>query len=262
MLRPRGYSGGMTVGTERTAASASHRAYLRFSAWAAQSPWISSGYASIKRAGRPLYRTDYVQLLDRHELSILFNRRRLLGCGVEVGVQRGIFSESLLDSWRGRHLISIDPWRAAEADYHDAANVPQGDHDAFYEETVKRLARFGERSSVWRMYGDEGAERIPHHSIDFVYLDARHDYRSVASDLAVWIDKVRPGACCAGMTTWTPTLPTPTSASRPLSMTSSPRARRRSRRRCATFPGAAGTCCSELTIAVRRLPARCAARRG
>ena len=60
------------------------------------------------------------------------------------------------------------------------------------------MARFGERSSVWRMYGDEGAERIPHHSMDFVYLDARHDYRSVASDLAVWIDKVRPGGVLCG----------------------------------------------------------------
>lgn len=188
----------MTADTERTAASAPHRAYLRFSARAAESPWISSSYASIKRASRPLYRTDFVQLLDRHELPILFNSRRLLGCGVEVGVQQGIFSESLLDSWCGRHLISIDPWRAAEADYHDAANVPQEDHDAFYAETLARLARFGERSSVWRMYGDEGAERIPHHSMDFVYIDARHDYRSVTSDLSVWIDKVRPGGVICG----------------------------------------------------------------
>jgi hypothetical protein len=188
----------MTAETEQTAASASHRGYLRFSAWAAESPLIRTSYDTIKRAGRPLYRTGYVQLLDRHELPILFNSRRLLGCGVEIGVQRGLFSESLLDSWRGRHLISVDPWRAAAEDYHDAANVAQEAHDAFYEETVQRLARFGERSSIWRMYGDEGAERIPHHSMDFVYLDARHDYDSVISDLSVWIEKVRPGGVLCG----------------------------------------------------------------
>lgn len=180
------------------AASARHSSYLRLSAWAAESPLIRSSYDTIKRATRPLYRTGYVQLLDRHELPVLFNTRGLLGCGVEIGVQQGLFSESLLNSWRGRHLISIDPWRAAEQDYHDTANVAQEVHDAFYEETAQRLAPFGERSSIWRMFGEEGAERIPHHSMDFVYIDARHDYDSVISDLSTWIDKVRPGGVLCG----------------------------------------------------------------
>ncbi len=181
----------------RGAASSGHRGYLRFSAWAAENPAIRSGYDAIKRASRPLYRTSFVQLLDRHELPLMFNSRGLLGCGVEVGVQQGLFSESLLNAWRGKHLISVDPWRAAEPDYHDTANVTQAKHDSYYQETLRRLAPFGERSSVWRMYGDEGAERIPRHSMDFVYLDARHDYDSVMSDLSIWIDRVRPrGVFC------------------------------------------------------------------
>lgn len=39
---------------------------------------------------------------------------------------------------------------------------------------------------------------IPHHSLDFVYLDARHDYESVVEDLEAWFDKVRPGGILAG----------------------------------------------------------------
>jgi hypothetical protein len=180
------------------AASASHSRYLKLSAWAADSEIIRSIYGGLKRASRPLYRTPYVQLLDRHELPLLFNARRLIGCGVEVGVQQGLFSESLLSSWEGRHLISVDPWKAADAGYHDAANVSQDEHDALYDETVKRLAAFGERSSVWRMYGEEAAAAIPHHSMDFVYLDARHGYGFVMQDLAAWIDKVRPGGLICG----------------------------------------------------------------
>ena len=42
------------------------------------------------------------------------------------------------------------------------------------------------------------AERLPHHSLDFVYLDARHDYDSVMSDLAEWHDRLRPGGVIAG----------------------------------------------------------------
>ncbi|HEY4810657.1 MAG TPA: class I SAM-dependent methyltransferase [Solirubrobacteraceae bacterium] len=180
------------------AASASHSRYLRLSARAADSEVVRSVYDGLKRASRPLYHTPYVQLLDRHELPLLFNARGLIGCGVEVGVQQGLFSQSLLNSWNGRHLISVDPWKAAEADYHDAANVTQEQHDALYDETVKRLAPFGERSSVWRMYGEQAAAAIPHHSMDFVYLDARHGYEFVMEDLKAWVDKVRPGGVLCG----------------------------------------------------------------
>jgi Methyltransferase domain len=135
----------------------------------------------------------------REELPLLLNRRGLVGCAVEIGVKRGEFSELLLRRWQGRHLISVDPWRAAEPDdYVDVANVSQEQHDAFHAETVERLAPFGERSTIWRDFGSDAAARIPHHCLDFVYLDARHDRESVAEDLADWYPKVRPGGILAG----------------------------------------------------------------
>jgi hypothetical protein len=191
----------MAGATEKVAAPVGSdrlNSYARLRSWAAERPVVRSGYGAVKHVGRPFYRTRLVPLLDRHELPILFNSCRLLGCGVEVGVQLGLFSESLLGSWHGKHLISVDPWRLAEADYQDPANVSQERHDSNHAETVQRLASFGERSTIWRMYGDEAAERIPHHSMDFVYLDARHDYGSVMSDLATWVDKVRPGGVICG----------------------------------------------------------------
>ena len=59
-------------------------------------------------------RTDYAECLEhvstRDEIPHVLNSRRLFGCGVEVGVQQGIFSAHLLANWRGAHLISVDPW--------------------------------------------------------------------------------------------------------------------------------------------------------
>lgn len=136
----------------------------------------------------------------RTDLPLLLNRRGLLGCGVEVGVKAGAFSERLLDDWGGRHLISVDPWAPASPDerYVNLDNVAQDVHDGFHAEAIGRLRRFGERSSVWRMTGREAASQIPHHSLDFVYLDARHDYESVRDDLADWYPKLRPGGILAG----------------------------------------------------------------
>lgn len=136
---------------------------------------------------------------SRDELPVLLDARGLFGCGVEVGVKEGDFSEHLLRHWRGSHLISVDPWMedAAEA-YVDVANVPQAVHEGFHAKAVRRLAAFGGRSSVWRTTSAEAAERIPHHSLDFVYLDARHDHDSVLEDLHAWFDRVRPGGVLAG----------------------------------------------------------------
>lgn len=155
--------------------------------------------AGVRRALRPTYLTSRPLLIDRLDLPTVFNARRLLGCGFEVGVKEGGFSEILLDAWRGRHLVSVDPWVEEDAEnYVDLANVDQATHDAFYEQTRRRLARFGDRSSIWRMTSLEAAERVVRHSLDFVYIDARHDYESVREDVAAWEDKVRPGGVIAG----------------------------------------------------------------
>jgi hypothetical protein len=148
---------------------------------------------------RDSYRSTIAFLPTRTELPVLLNERSLFGCGVEVGVKEGEYSETLLTYWRGRHLISVDPWLtdAPEA-YIDIANVPQDQHDRFYQAARARLSRFGERSSVWRKTSLEAAPLIPRHSLDFVYLDARHDFASVVEDLEAWFDRVRPGGIIAG----------------------------------------------------------------
>ena len=148
---------------------------------------------------RDSYASTLAFLPTRDELPVLLNRRRLLGCGVEVGVKEGEFSDVLLRFWRGRHLISVDPWLEDRPEnYLDIANVEQATHERFYESARARLERFGDRSSIWRMTSLEAAARIPRYSLDFVYLDARHDFDSVMEDLHAWFDRVRPGGILAG----------------------------------------------------------------
>jgi Methyltransferase domain len=139
------------------------------------------------------------QLAQRNELPLLLNARGLLGTAVEVGVKQGRFSEHILEQWEGERLISIDPWKAAPSgEYVDVSNVDQETHDIFYERTLARLSRFGDRSEVWRLTSQEASARIDRHSLDFVYIDARHDYEWVKEDLGLWFDKVRPGGIVAG----------------------------------------------------------------
>ena len=135
----------------------------------------------------------------REELPVALNAGGLTGTALELGVRKGHFSEHLLKHWTGNRLISVDPWEAAPADdYVDIANVSQDEHDSNYAETLRRLARFGPRSSVWRCDGARASERLHPETLDFVYLDARHDRASVTEDLETWWPIVRPGGVIAG----------------------------------------------------------------
>jgi methyltransferase family protein len=135
----------------------------------------------------------------RNELPAFLNHRGLVGRGAEVGVAGGFFSEQILRQWQGQLLISIDPWAEAPAnEYVDVSNVPQEQQEALYDEAKRRLEAFGDRSSIWRMTSEEAARRIDPNSLDFVYLDARHDYESVKRDLQLWYERVRRGGLLAG----------------------------------------------------------------
>lgn len=122
----------------------------------------------------------------RHLLTLLEGRDLV---GVEVGVYRGQFSEFLLESGRFREVVSIDPW---------LWNVFGVNPQTAYVETLARLERFGERSRVLRVTSEKAANLFVDSSIDFIYIDAAHDYKNVALDMKIWWGKLKAGGLFAG----------------------------------------------------------------
>lgn len=148
---------------------------------------------------RTRYPVDLRNVPSRQELPWVLDARGLGGTGAEIGVQEGLFSHHLLTYWGGRKLLSIDSWEhASSGDYVDIANVGQLEQDARHRATCERLAIFGDRSEVWRLRSTDAAAEVPDGSLDFVYIDARHDYDAVLEDLETWVPKVRPGGIVAG----------------------------------------------------------------
>jgi len=95
-------------------------------------------------------------------------------------------------------LILVDPWRELGDGYRDIANVAQREHDRALAEAKRRLAPFGERAEFWRTTSLQAATMTSDASMDFIYLDARHDYEAVMDDLRAWYPKLRPGGVFAG----------------------------------------------------------------
>ena len=148
---------------------------------------------------RGSYTSTIHKLPSRDELPALLNARGLVGRGAEIGVKTGKFSDHLLKNWEGKQLISIDPWLSDDPDaYIDRSNVSQNEFEKYYDETKERLTPYGSRSKIWRLTSVEAAKKVADGSLDFVYIDARHDYESVKEDLKAWFRKVKPGGIFAG----------------------------------------------------------------
>lgn len=165
---------------------------------------MRSGADKVIRAGmlgvtRRTYRNSLRLVPSRLELPIVLNERQLLGTGVEVGVDEGVFSDYLLTYWRGQRLISVDAWMEMPPDeYTDTCNTSQVSMEEKYERTRELLAKHGERSEIQRELSVTAAASIAPASLDFVYLDARHDFDGVTEDLTAWFPLVRPGGLMAG----------------------------------------------------------------
>jgi predicted O-methyltransferase YrrM len=139
-------------------------------------------------------RTGKVEIpgVDRLDLASLFSE---LGfrTGVEVGTERGVYAKALCNRIRGLKLSCVDGW-AAYKGYRE--HVSQAKLDSFYAETAERLSPYD--VTLVRKFSVEAAKGFADGSLDFVYLDANHDYGHVVADLCAWTPKVKKGGIVAG----------------------------------------------------------------
>lgn len=156
------------------------------------------GRRLLSVALRPTYGRSLSFVMGRDEFPHVLNARGLVGSGAEVGVMKGEYSELLLRTWRGRRLISIDSWPLAEGVDPDDPVRGVGAQDAFIAETRSRLAPFGERSEIRRADSLAAAAEFEPGSLDFVYIDADHEYESVRADIHAWHERIRPGGLLCG----------------------------------------------------------------
>jgi len=137
------------------------------------------------------------RLKTRREFGIFLNHLNLLGTGAEIGIQRGHFARQVLDLWRGEILYLIDAWRQLVG-YQDVANVPNNEHVDNLLDAVARVRGHWQRVRIIQELSENAARMIPDGTLDWVYLDADHQYSAVIKDLTAWVPKVREGGVIAG----------------------------------------------------------------
>ena len=127
---------------------------------------------------------------------------------VEVGVYLGRSLCSLAEvvERNGKQItvIGVDTCRGSgpegsrEKDFHGDA-VQQGG-GTFAGALHKNVLDCGFADKIQLIIADSvaAAELFPDASLDWVHLDARHDYASVKADIAAWRRKIKPGGWLSG----------------------------------------------------------------
>lgn len=122
---------------------------------------------------------------NRDELGKFYQQYYQTGLGAEVGCFQGDFSKTLSKDWEGG-IISID--------YFD-------DKDFLYTYDLEEKARRnldGTKCMVVKGTSLEVASNIVDGSLDWVYIDADHQYKHALEDINAWFPKVRKGGVVSG----------------------------------------------------------------
>ncbi len=114
--------------------------------------------------------------------------------GVEIGVERGIFSQILLNANPTAEHYCVDSWR--EYDGYDAW-CNKSHLEQKYFEVQERLKDF-KNVTLIKKFSMEAVSLFEDNSLDYAYIDANHEVPWVMDDIIEWSKKVRSGGIVSG----------------------------------------------------------------
>ena len=88
-----------------------------------------------------------------------------------------------------KKVYCVDSWKGK--------GIPQDLLDEAKKRFDKRVKKY-ENKKIMKMDSMTAVEKIKDESLDMVYIDGAHDYKSVSEDIKEWLKKVKKGGLIAG----------------------------------------------------------------
>jgi predicted O-methyltransferase YrrM len=132
-------------------------------------------------------------LIDKINRVIMAQTLNELGLkiGAEIGVQRGNHAQTLCENIPNLHLYCVDYWNFYPG-YIDFTKSLQIEKRKAEQVLAPYDCVFIEKFSM------DALSDFKDESLDFVYIDAGHDWKNIANDVYEWPKKVRPGGIVFG----------------------------------------------------------------
>jgi hypothetical protein len=134
--------------------------------------------------------------IDSINLAELFNEFNFTK-GVELGVDRGEYSEILCQNNPQATIYGVDPWISEAYEKDTYINEKQDYFNGCFEETKQKLLPY-KNYRIVRKTSAEALNDFEDNSLDFVYIDANHDFPNFVFDIHNWLKKVKLGGIMSG----------------------------------------------------------------
>lgn len=135
-----------------------------------------------------------------HVMPRIINERGLK-VGAEIGVAYGGHSEAILRNTKVERLYTVDPYQpdmfgTDGYSLPDGKNFGKDEYEELYLHALHRIRRAG-GIDLLRMTSAE-AWSVIDCKLDFVFIDAKHTFESLNTDIFLWKQRVRKGGIIAG----------------------------------------------------------------
>lgn len=135
------------------------------------------------------YEELYLSMVDKFNSGSHF---------VEVGTWKGMsacfMAVEIINSGKQIKFDCVDNWEFLET----FSDIPENLYTGLYDTFLKNIEPVKDTINIVRQVSWEAASTYPDESLDFVFIDAGHDYASVAKDLIAWLPKVKKTGILSG----------------------------------------------------------------
>ena len=131
--------------------------------------------------------------ISRVDLARMFNRCEYTK-GAEIGTYRGDYAFTLCRANPQATIYCIDPWQVYP-EYKDTTD--QDEMNGHEQKAHERLKNFNNVVFI-KEPSMQAVNRFKDGELDFVYIDANHEWPYVTQDIYHWARKVRLGGIVAG----------------------------------------------------------------
>jgi len=141
---------------------------------------------------KPWYRPylDHTSWAYSYEVSVSLITSREPEWGVELGVAWGWHVDQILLRCPAARVIGVDAYSPETPDSsHRGFDLAR--HEQVMQDMLELLQPHGARYHFKRDFSVRAANTIPYSSLDWIFIDASHDEKSVAEDLEAWFPKMK-----------------------------------------------------------------------
>jgi hypothetical protein len=135
-------------------------------------------------------------------ITLNFDREGLLSflpknsIGVEVGVERGEYSEKIVNIVSPKKLYLVDSWiDVMTGKFRDQKESARQEKN--YQDVLSRFKN-NHNVEIIRDSSQNASKKIEIDNLDWAYIDADHSYDAVLNDLSIWGEKIKAGGFICG----------------------------------------------------------------